>query len=208
MIRISTENKHYFHQDKEKFRFHTMRTFNGSSNSNCRSPQIYEENDSFFPDINFFRTTPTPQTLTPPHIPSAARPPVSQPLPSAQKSDSAPTDPTSVPTGVSVFKKSSNSPEKFPETFHRTSTPRDPYRCTKSQVVLQKSPSPSQPSSGQVPASESFASASSSTVLTSPALSSSALSSQSPPRTPAPESRIRLTAEDREALKQLLLVYK
>ena len=192
-----------------------MRTFNGSSNSNWRTPQNYEENsfannDSSFPDIKFFRTTPPPQTLTPPPIPPAARPPVSQALPSAQKSASAPADPTSVPTGVSsILKKSSNSPENLQESSHRTRTPLDPDRCTKSQVVLQKSPSPSlQPYSGQVSASELFASASSSTVLTSSALSSSALSSQSPPRTPAPESRIHLTAEDREALKQLLLVYK
>ena len=210
VIRISSDNKHYFQQDKEKFRFHTMRTFNGSRNSNWRSPQNYEENsfvnnDSTFPDINFFRTTPPPQRPTPPPTPSAARPPVSQP--SAQKSPFAPAEPTSVPTAVSSGRtKSPSSPEKsFQEPFHRTSTPLNPYRCT-SQVVLQKTSS-HQSSSGQVSASE-LMSASHSPVITPSALSTSVLS-KSPPRTQAAaENRILLTAEDREALKQLLLVYK
>ena len=144
MIRISSDNKHYFHQDKEKFRFHTMRTFNGSSNSNWRTPQNYEENsfannDSSFPDIKFFRTTPPPQTSTPPPIPSATRPPVSQALPSAQKSASAPADPTSVPTGVSsVQKKSSNSAENFQESFYCTITHQHCQASLNQEHLLQK----------------------------------------------------------------------
>ena len=78
MIKISSDKIRSFNQEKEKFRFHTMRTFGGSNNSNWRSPQNFDENTvanrSSFPDMNFFRTTPPPQRSPPP--PAASSPPV------------------------------------------------------------------------------------------------------------------------------------
>jgi hypothetical protein len=68
IIRISSDSRQQFNQNKEKFKFSTSRTFNGSNNVNWRSPKTFEENSCSrpsFPDITLFRSTP-PTTAPPP----------------------------------------------------------------------------------------------------------------------------------------------
>ena len=56
-------NQLQFHHPKEKFRFLTTRTLHGSQTPNWRAPKSYNENSvpnqTSFPDISFFRNTPT-----------------------------------------------------------------------------------------------------------------------------------------------------
>ena len=72
VIRIFSDRKYQFNQNQEKFRFHSSRTFNGSSNANWRSPQNFSENSfsnkpsAHFPNITFFQSTPPPQKQMPP----------------------------------------------------------------------------------------------------------------------------------------------
>ena len=206
MIKISSDKSHHFNQEKEKFRFHTMRTFNGSSNSNWRYPQNYAENsvaNSFsFPDINFFRTTPPPQRPSPPPIPTAtASPPVSQ----THQLLCAPAERSSTSPAVSSFQRTSSKSPNQPlnEALQLASTPLNPR-----QILFPKTPT-LKPSSSQVSASESSISVSPIPAFPTPAPSTlvSPIESHSLPQE-NPANRIHLTPEDREALKQLLLVYK
>ena len=76
-IKISSKiQQHQFSNSREKFRFHTTRTFNGSNNLNWRSSQNFEENSllsrTTFPDINFFQSTPPPSYAVPPPPPPAS----------------------------------------------------------------------------------------------------------------------------------------
>ena len=75
VIKISVDNKKTFRPRKEKFRFSTTKTLNGSSQLNWRNPQFYQENeaviDSSFPDIHFFRNTPPPAPPRTPCNPSS-----------------------------------------------------------------------------------------------------------------------------------------
>ena len=75
VIKISVDNKKTFRPRKEKFRFSTTKTLNGSSQLNWRNPQFYQENeaviDSSFPDIHFFRNTPPPARPRTPCNPSS-----------------------------------------------------------------------------------------------------------------------------------------
>ena len=119
LIKISADLKTSF--SKEKFRFHTKRTMNGSNNLNWRSPNNYHEKSNFsspsFPNIQFFRTTPPP---TPPTPRSCSSPPKSSPGPSPS-------------TAVKV-------PNQTYQETNSTSTPINPYRCKKRIVFFPKTP--------------------------------------------------------------------
>ena len=88
------------------------------------------------------------------------------------------------------------------QTLQLTSTPFNPYRWSKRQVVFPIPPNILNPSPIQPPASESVSPAS-----PEPELVPFATTSTSTVNVPS-ENRIRLTEEDKEALKQLLFVYK
>jgi hypothetical protein len=85
IIKISSKTQqHQFNNSREKFRFHTTRTYNGSNNPNWRSPLNFEENlillRTSFPDISFFQSTPPPShRVTPPPPPASTCPPSSTP---------------------------------------------------------------------------------------------------------------------------------
>ena len=70
IIKISSNIKQsqQLQQKKEKFRFNSVRTINGSDNLNWRAPQTYNEDfltsRTPFPDISFFRNTPPPDLTT------------------------------------------------------------------------------------------------------------------------------------------------
>ena len=83
----SFDSKYNFKQDsRETFRFHSRRSFNGSSNPNRRSPQTFSEvsigNTTCysFPNVEFFQVTPAPPPKSPTYPPTPpARPPLSPP---------------------------------------------------------------------------------------------------------------------------------
>ena len=77
VIKISSNiYQKQFSKPREKFRFNSTRTFNGSDTLNWRSPENYQEASTlFFPNINFFRSTPPPtmrpSVSTPPAVSSS-----------------------------------------------------------------------------------------------------------------------------------------
>ena len=167
-----------------------MRTFGGSNNSNWRSPQKFDENTvanrSSFPDMNFFRTTPPPQRSTPP--PAVSSPPV---VDSLQQTS---------------FKSSNQT---HMEALQLASTPLNPYRSTKRQIVFPRTPNLLKPTSSQNPTSEYAMSTLPITASTTAPSSTTASNIESISLAQeSSETRIHLTPEDQEALKQLLLVYK
>ena len=103
MIKISPNiYQKQFNKPREKFRFNSSKTLNGSDTLNWRSPENYQEaSTSFFPNINFFRSTPPP-TLRPsvstrPAVSSASLSTVqySAPPPPTQSSAPPPSPPSS-----------------------------------------------------------------------------------------------------------------
>ena len=89
VIKISPDTKHSFRNEREKFRFRTNRTLNGSNNLNWRCPQNYEERSllsPLFPNLHFFQTTPPPQRLSPSPPPRCLPPsrPTAPPPPPAR----------------------------------------------------------------------------------------------------------------------------
>ena len=142
IIKISSNNEHHIKQEKEKFRFHTTRTLNGSNNPNWRSPQnFYEKSlirNSCFPNFSFFQTTPPPQYKTPPSAlwcPATACSrvkPVSTPPPPI--SSASPTFVESIPSAVSS--DTSTSLESPNQTFQKP----NPYRSTRRQITFPRTP--------------------------------------------------------------------
>ena len=101
MIKISSNiYQKQFSKPREKFRFNSTRTFNGSDTLNWRSPKNYlEASTSFFPNINFFRSTPSPtlrpSVSTPPTVSSSlSNIQYSAPPPSTRSSAPHPPSPT------------------------------------------------------------------------------------------------------------------
>ena len=119
LIKISSDFKQSFSKEKEKFRFHTKRTINGSNNQNWRNPQNYQEKSILsspsLPDIHFFQTTPPPQRLPPPPPP---RSPVSRAPPQSELPN-----------------------HTFAKSLQVTSTPLlNPYRSYRRNVTFPKTP--------------------------------------------------------------------
>lgn len=80
-IQITADTKYDFSHQNSKFRFKTSKTFNGSSNSNWRSPKMFKDvstpKQTFFtlPSLEFFQLTPPPQRSSfPPPSPATSRP--------------------------------------------------------------------------------------------------------------------------------------
>ena len=70
LIKISSDIKHQYNQERGKFRFNTVRTFGGSENKNWRSPISYDDNSVRifsrinFPDITFLKYSTTTEAST------------------------------------------------------------------------------------------------------------------------------------------------
>ena len=90
-------------QKKEKFRFNSVRTFNGSDNLNWRAPQTYNEDfltsRTPFPDISFFRNTPPPDltTASPCPVPLCSTSPCQAPPRTAPPLNTTPSPHASAP---------------------------------------------------------------------------------------------------------------
>ena len=196
-IRISTERKTRFR--KEKFRFLTTRTLNGSDSANWRKPENYEEsrvnkNSTYnykFPDLQFFCDTPPPALPTPP----------------AGLGPTSPTPPSPV-SGSSPARALSLSAPTTAHLVPKASTPSQPPQCLKPPLVnpyrqIKRSYQsiPAVPTSILSPSSPpSFE--------TSTPVTTSAPTPQFFPAMPPDKSQILdLTTEDVEALKKLVAVY-
>ena len=129
VIKITADNKqNSFSKEKEKFRFNTKRTFNGSSNLNWRSPANYNEKSVniseqkipfSFPSLQFFQTTPPPQRSSQP-------PPTSRPTASCPSAATSPNQTPHIPL---------HNPPQF------SSTPAlNPYRIEKRTTFFPKTP--------------------------------------------------------------------
>ena len=127
IIKITSSSQYQnFQQTKEKFRFQTTRTFNGSSNPNWRAHQTYNETSlvlkTDFPDINFFRRTPPPQCKpSPPPRPVDTTPP-----PPPTPRDRAPPSPPPRDT----------SPPSTPPAS--ATSPSDPHHASDVSLALNK----------------------------------------------------------------------
>ena len=193
VIKISSDRKYQFNQSQEKFRFHTNRTFNGSSNKNWRLPQNFSEHSFHkrpsFPDLTFFQSTPPPKRLipTPPKSPPPKRP--------------IPPPPTSAVTNVPGSSESTSVSETSPalrSTFQirqgsLQQTPFNPYRSMKRQVIFPSTPnlftpSPVQGQGLKVASSDS---------------SISSTNSPTPTQT-RPASKTTFSTEDMDALKTFM----
>ena len=139
VIKISVENKNDFSRGREKFRFQTSRTVNGSSQVNWRKPQMSQEifpTKVSFPDINFFRATPPPANK-----PSVMSLPLSSP-PSAPPTTSTPLSEGSPPFPKVLvsesFPKASRPPLVPPpailEASDLSETSINPYRINRRQI--------------------------------------------------------------------------
>ena len=197
IIRISSDSRHQFNQNKEKFKFRTSRTFNGSNNVNWRSPKTFEENSCSrpsFPDIAFFRSTPPPTA----------------PPPTQRTTASSPSTPAAAATAVSA----SLPPETMTTETYRnpagditqpqiTSTPVNPFRLTRRQIEFPATPTLLYPSS-RPPALNSNISVSPSQASTISTLESSEAVSTT---LETSETRIPMTEENKKALIQLMALY-
>ena len=163
----STSQYQNFQQTKEKFRFQTTRTFDGSSNPNWRAPQTYKETSlvfkTDFPDINFFRRTPPPQckpSPPPPPPPGYTTPPSprDRATPSPPPRDTSPpsTPPASAafpidPHHASDLSSASNrgSPSELPPAlkYFSTRTPLNQFRSSRRQILFPRTPNLLNPSS-------------------------------------------------------------
>ena len=138
IIKVNSNTQYQkFHHPREKFRFHTTRSLNGSDIPNWRTPQIYNEKshvfDPAFPDTNFLRKTPAPQsrTLPPPSLSAPTPPtPTSVSLPPPRYRTSPPPKPIldkTLPTTVllgspndsnNTLESSSSSPLEYSQQAH------------------------------------------------------------------------------------------
>jgi hypothetical protein len=159
----STSQYQNFQQTKEKFRFQTTRTFDGSSNPNWRAPQTYIVFKTDFPDINFFRRTPPPQCKPSPPPPpppgyTTPPPPRDRATPSPPPRDTSPpsTPPASAafpidPHHASDLSSASNreSPSELPPAlkYLSTRTPLNPFRSSRRQILFPRTPNLLNPSS-------------------------------------------------------------
>ena len=125
-IKITRDKYNFKQENRETFRFRNSRSFNGSSNSNWRSPQKFNEvgnkTCSSFPNLEFFQVTPAPSPQTPTYPPPSARPPVSSPSCPVQRS------------------RHSTSTEPPPISQPVTSTPFNPFRIMKRVVNFPRTP--------------------------------------------------------------------
>ena len=167
LIKISSDIKHQYNQERGKFRFNTVRTFGGSENKNWRSPISYDENSerSFnrinFPDITFFQDTPPPQRPLPSSTtPTLVRPPLPPPNPTlevrppspppdtSQESPPPPLRPSPNPrrpppppprasTSTSIHQEELSANLTSENSLQLTSTPMNPYRFQKRKIVCQ-----------------------------------------------------------------------
>ena len=156
IIKISSSHcKQQIFRPKEKFRFHSTRTLNGSSNLDWRAPRNYEESvgssKSSLPDIPFFRTTPPPYCHTSSPPPSTVLPPrasFSPVTPEAGQTHTSQTDSdissiTTAPTATSLESTNFvyNEKAQDPKTFVL-----NPFRCSKRLVVFPRTPTLLNPS--------------------------------------------------------------
>ena len=174
LIKISSKNFQQFSNSNEKFRFHTSRTLNGSNNQNWRSPQNFQEKSilsgTSFPDINFFRSTPPPSYRSPPPPPPASSC-CATPMPTTLSS--AVQDPNQTikigklrtelgpdltfnpPESSSFSLSESLDLSAQPQETHPevTSTPFNPFRCSRRQILFPRTPdlllNPSKPPAAQ-----------------------------------------------------------
>ena len=146
IIKISSSHcKQQIFRPIEKFRFHSTRTLNGSSNLDWRAPRNYEEsvgsNKLSLPDIQFFRTTPPPYCHTSSSPPSTVLPPrasFSPVTPEAGQTHTSQTDSdissiTTAPTATSLESTNfvHNEKAQDPKTFVL-----NPFRCSKAPCCL------------------------------------------------------------------------
>ena len=145
-----------FKNAKEKFRFHTSRTLNGSEYLNWRSPK-FEENSSFpntsFPEINLFQCTPPHSFKTPPPPP----PPASVCPTACTPTTVSSADPnqsmmTGTPGTISIILSEDATISSSLESSHEPKqsnarTTSNPYRCCRRQIVFPKPPNLLNPSS-------------------------------------------------------------
>jgi hypothetical protein len=146
MIKISSKTQqHQFNNSREKFRFNTSRTYNGSNNPNWRCPQTFEENSrTSFPDINFFRSTPPPSHRVPPPPPPAST------CPASSTPTTAPEVPSAVQDPNQTMKIGKQSLESSTQSQHETQlpgTPINPFRCSRRQIHFPRTPNLLNPSS-------------------------------------------------------------
>ena len=164
MIKISSSSsinqKQSFKNSKEKFRFLTSRTLNGSRQPNWRVPPSSNENSyavirKSFPDIEFFRRTPPPNHVAPPSPLSLA--PTTPPPPPTLKNLTQEPNPSPIANVVNSGAPalpSSTSLESPPESFSKPMQELkpylyNPYRCLKRQIVFPRTPNLLDPSSVQ-----------------------------------------------------------
>ena len=146
VIKISSNsNQKQLNLPKEKFRFHSIRTLNGSDNLNWRRPNTYQEasfapRSTSFPDISFFRDTPAP----PPQCPAPPPRALPQPPPPAVKSQSSLESP--------IFSYT-NQPNNL-----ITSTALNPFRCSRRHIDYPQTPNLLNPLVTELPDSHSPAS--------------------------------------------------
>ena len=186
MVKISSSiYQKQFSKPREKFRFNSTRTFNGSDTLNWRSPKNYQESStSFFPNIHFFRSTPPPtprpslstspavssaslsavqySAPPPPTLSSAPPPTSSASLPTAQSSTTPPPSGTSteLPLIPSYFPSTSlESPDLVQRPQRNqmlaTSTPINLFRCSRRSVIYPNTPNLLNPTA-KLPASPSL----------------------------------------------------
>ena len=198
VIKISSNRKYQFNQSQEKFRFHTSRTFNGSSNKNWRSPENFSDNSFHkkpsFPDITFFKSTPPPQQPPPTSPPKGPTPP---PTSSAGSPDS-----TSAHTRVSETSPALRSSKQIDQKcLQLTSTPFNPYRSMKRQVIFPLTPNLFTPSPTQA---LGFKSASLDSSIADKNISSSLIGDSTAVPVPVVSKTTTFTTEDMEAIKNLM----
>ena len=173
MIRIGMNKNQQYNNTREKFRFQTTRTFNGSENKNWRAPKIFEETSPLkqksFSTIDFFRNTPPPYFRTQPTPPPAAS--SACPVSTSQEASSTSPNQTSISAAEEFMLTSSGSastiaslesPENTPQVQKSksffTSTPLNPFRCSRRQIIYPRTPNLLNPLPASLPSPESLAS--------------------------------------------------
>ena len=98
-----------------------------------------------FPDITFFQSTPPPQKVIPP-------PPTSSPAPTRPTPPETISASTTVSASVSEISPTAlRSTNLCQDCLQPTSTPLNPYRCIKRQIVFPSTPNLLTPSPNQAP---------------------------------------------------------
>ena len=136
----SNSNQKQLNQPKEKFRFNSIRTLNGSDNLNWRRPNTYQEASSAPRSTSFFRDTPGP----PPQCPAPPPGALQQPPP---------------PAAITVKSQSSLESPIFSYTNQAnnliTSTPSNPFRCSRRHIDYPQTPNLLNPLLTELPDSHS-----------------------------------------------------